>query len=93
VDQEARYEAKFKSQAVRGRVPGANELSCGGLTAAIEARSVAAFQSHGNGWSDLEVSQFTCPEDHPSVLRKWKEQGDEKFQKIFSRNVDMYRFL
>jgi hypothetical protein len=92
-DQEARYEAKFKSQAVRGRVPGENELSCDGLTAAIEARSVAAFQSDGNEWSDLEVSQFHSPEDHPSVLRRWKEQGGEKFQKIFSRNVDMCRFL
>ena len=77
---------------VASRVPGDNEFSCDDLTAAIEARSVAAFQSHGNDWSDLEVSQFNCPEDHPSVLRKWREQGGEKFQKKISRNVDMCRF-
>jgi hypothetical protein len=93
LDQEIRYEAKFKSQAVRGRVPGQGESSCDDLTAAVESRSLAEFQSEGGNWSDLQRDQFDNPEDHPSVLRKWRDQGGAKFQKTFSRNVDMCRFL
>ena len=93
LDQEIRYEAKFKSQAVRGRVPGVGELSCDELTAAIESRSMTEFQSEGGNWSDLQKDQFDCPESFPSILRKWKDQGGGMFQKTFSRNVDMCRFL
>ena len=93
LDQEIRYEAKFKSQAVKGRVPGVGELSCDELTAAIESRSMTEFQSEGGNWSDLQKGQFDCPEIFPSTLRKWKDQGGGMFQKTFSRNVDMCRFL
>ena len=92
-DQEARYETRFKSQAVKGScVALVDGASYNALTTEIYDR---AEQEKGDSyahWSPLRKRQYDAPNEHPSLLRTWAEQGGEKFQKLFSRHNDMHRF-
>ena len=92
-DQESRYETRFKAQAVKGTlVAPADDASYLALTTEIYDR---AEQEKGDSyahWSPLRKRQYDTPQEHPSLLRTWSEQGGEKFQKLLSRHQDMHRF-
>ena len=92
-EQEARFEQKFKSQAIKGKTPEQAEATWDSLTDRIYDRCDEENDSNRRDWSNFKKAQFDHPEDHPSVLTAWAAQGGEKFQKILSRTNDMLRFL
>ena len=93
-DQEARFETRFKAQSVNG-AESTPESSYETLTQEIldRAESERAASGHDEElWPGVRHRQFENPHQHPSSLRLWSQQGGRKFQKLFSRHMDMLRF-
>ena len=93
-DQEARFETRFKAQAVNGAVS-TPESSYEFLTQEILDRAENEMAASGRDdelWPQIRHRQFDAPHQHPSILRLWSQQGGRKFQKLFSRHMDMLRF-
>ena len=94
-DQEARFETRFKAQAVNGAAVSTPESSYESLTQEISDRAENERVASGDDeelWPQIRHRQFQNPHQHPSVLRLWSQQGGRKFQKLFSRHMDMLRF-
>jgi hypothetical protein len=92
--QDTMYELRWKAEFLLGKtVP--PEQNCAALDLELLDRAAVSVEGRRStqSWTDEESSKYEHPENHPSLLAKWSQQGGMKFQRLFGRLRDSYRWL